>query len=77
MPTVLRSGPYRFYFHSHEPNEPVHIHVDRDDATAKFWLAPLNLASNQGFESYELTTLLRLVQRHEEELIDAWNSFFA
>ena len=76
MPTVLRSGPYRFYFYSHEPNEPLHIHVDRDEATAKFWLSPVNLASSLGFKSHELTTLFRLVQRHERELIDAWNGFF-
>ena len=38
VPTVLRSGPYRFYFYSHEPNEPPHVHVDRDDDSAKFWL---------------------------------------
>jgi len=31
MPTVLRSGPYRLYFYSHEPNEPPHIYVDRED----------------------------------------------
>jgi hypothetical protein len=30
-------GPYRLYFHSHEPNEPPHVHVDRDDQSAKFW----------------------------------------
>nr|WP_242060339.1 DUF4160 domain-containing protein [Aerosakkonema funiforme] len=26
MPTVLRIGAYRFYFYSHEPNEPPHVH---------------------------------------------------
>jgi hypothetical protein len=51
MPTVLRSGPYRFYFYSHEPNEPPHIHVDRDDLSAKFWLSPVQLAGNFGFRS--------------------------
>ena len=30
--------PYRLYFYSHEPNEPPHVHVDRDDQSAKFWL---------------------------------------
>jgi hypothetical protein len=25
MPIVLRDGPYRFYFYSHEPNEPSHV----------------------------------------------------
>ena len=36
MPTVLRWKGYRFYFHSHEPNEPPHIHVDKGGASAKF-----------------------------------------
>jgi hypothetical protein len=39
MPTVLRIGPYRFYFVSHDMDEPPHVHVDRDDESAKFWLA--------------------------------------
>ncbi|HEX7529959.1 MAG TPA: DUF4160 domain-containing protein [Pyrinomonadaceae bacterium] len=38
MPNVLRTGPYRIYFYSHEPNEPAHVHIDRDDFSAKFWL---------------------------------------
>jgi hypothetical protein len=41
MPTVLRLGPFRFYFYSHEPNEPPHVHVDRGDATIKIWLKPV------------------------------------
>ena len=36
MPTVLRFEAYRFYFYSHETNEPPHIHVDRDNLSAKF-----------------------------------------
>ena len=75
MPTVLREGPFRFYFYSHEPNEPPHVHVDRDDATAKFWLTPVGLASSLGFRSHELTRILRLVRDHRQELIDAWNTF--
>jgi len=34
MPTILRSGPYRVYFYSHEPNEPPHVHVDREGERA-------------------------------------------
>jgi len=49
MPTVLRIGPYRFYFWSHEPDEPPHIHVDRDNLSAKFWLEPVDLARNREF----------------------------
>lgn len=36
LPTVLRVGPYRFYFYSHEPNEPPHVHIDRDGFSANF-----------------------------------------
>lgn len=34
MPRVLTTGPYRFYFYSHESQEPPYIHVDRDDLSA-------------------------------------------
>lgn len=44
MPAVLRIVPYRFYFFSHEPNEPPHIHVDSERSSAKFWLKPVALA---------------------------------
>jgi hypothetical protein len=44
MPTILRVGPYRFYFYSHDlVSEPPHVHVDRDDLSAKFWLEPVSL----------------------------------
>ena len=46
--------PYRLYFYSHEPNEPPHVHVDRDDQSAKFWLDPVALARNLGFGPVEL-----------------------
>ncbi len=34
MPTVLRSGPYRFFFYASDRDEPVHIHVERDEKVA-------------------------------------------
>ncbi len=36
MPTVLRSGPYSFHFYSNDAAEPPHVHVERDENTAKF-----------------------------------------
>jgi hypothetical protein len=72
MPTVLRSGPYRFYFHSHEPNEPPHVHVDQDD---EFWLEPIGLARNLGFSGHELRGIERVVHDHQYELAEAWNEW--
>jgi hypothetical protein len=76
MPTVVPSGPYRFYFYSHEPSEPPHIHVDRDDASAKFWLDPVQLAANFGFRAHELRTIQLLVLEYRTKLLEAWNEFF-
>jgi hypothetical protein len=42
------------YFHRHELNELPHVHVDRDDQSAKFWLDPVALAINLGFGPVEL-----------------------
>lgn len=76
MPTVLRSGPYRIYFVSHDLNEPPHVHVDRDDQSAKFWLAPVALARNLGFNGVELRSIQRLVAEHEAQFLEAWNEYF-
>ena len=76
MPTVLRSGPYRFYFYSHEPNEPPHVHVDRDDLSAKFWLDPVGLARNLGFGAREVNTIQSIVQANQKGLLEAWDGYF-
>jgi hypothetical protein len=57
MPTVLRVRGYRFFFFSREGQEPAHIHVQRAECYAKYWLTPVSLARNYGFRSHELTEL--------------------
>ena len=76
MPTILREGPYRLYFFSHEPNEPKHVHVDRDDRSAKFWLEPIALARNLGFPAHELSRIVEVLEEHQSKLIEAWNEYF-
>ena len=77
MPTVLRIGPYRFYFFSHEANEPPHIHVDSDKSTAKFWLSPVQSARAVGFSAHEVRVIQKLVEEHEREILEAWNGYFS
>jgi hypothetical protein len=76
MPNILRVGPYRFYFYSHEPNEPPHVHIDRDDLSAKFWLNPVELARNFGFNEREIRKLKSLVTEHKQEFLEAWYEYF-
>lgn len=64
MPTVIRIKSYRIYFYSHELNEPPHVHVDRDDQSAKFWLGPVALSRNLGFSAKELHTIERILTEY-------------
>jgi len=72
----IDGGPYRMYFYSHEPNEPPHIHVDRDDQSAKFWLHPVALAGNLGFNPAELRRIQRLVAENRQVLLEEWHERF-
>jgi len=76
MPAILRIGAYRFYFYSHEPNEPPHIHIDRDNLTAKFWLQPVSPAQNIGFPAKELRKLQSMVIENQTQLLEAWHEYF-
>ena len=76
VPTPLREGPYRVYFYSHEPGEPPHMHVDRDDLSAKFWLHPVEVAANYGFSARELRVIESIILNNERKLLQAWNEHF-
>ena len=77
MPTVLRSGPYRFFFYSGDRGEPPHVHVERDENEAKYWLVPVRLQRSHGFRRKELSQIQELVEANVEFLIGRWNEFFA
>jgi hypothetical protein len=49
MPTVLRSGPYRLFFFAGDREGPLHVHVEREDSLAKYWLDPIRLRRSDGF----------------------------
>ena len=76
MPTALRSGPYRLFFYSGDRNEPSHVHVERDQGTAKFWLEPVRLQSSSGFRPREVRRIQRVVERYCDRLLRSWNAYF-
>lgn len=76
MPTVLRIGAYRFFFYSSDRSEPRHVHIERDDKTAKFWLEPVRLHKSRGFNSAELNEIQQLVEHHQDELKRSWDAYF-
>lgn len=76
MPTILKYRSYRFYFYSHENNEPPHIHIDKDDSCAKFWILPITLSSNYGFTKKELREIEKVISINQEFMLEKWREFF-
>ena len=76
MSTVLRIGPYRFFFYAADRDEPLHIHVERDSHKAKFWLDPVRLHNSGGFSRTEIYHIQKLVEENKELLLRSWNEFF-
>jgi hypothetical protein len=55
----------------------MHVHVQTAAGEAKFWLDPkIELAQNHGLKSPQLKAALRLVEEHEDEIRDAWQTHF-
>ena len=74
MPRIKRiPGPYRFFFTSFDCNEPPHIHVERENDTCKFWLEPLGLSRNHGFNARQLNVIRGIIQTHLITIMEAWN----
>jgi hypothetical protein len=76
MPTVLRIGPYRFFFYAGDRDEPQHVHVERDHNLAKFWLNPVSLQMSGGFGGSETNRIQNIVEKNREALARSWNEFF-
>jgi Domain of unknown function (DUF4160) len=76
MPTVLRSGPYRLFFYASDRDEPPHVHVERDDCEAKFWMAPVRLENNNGFKTHEVRRIEDLIEENQDLLMEKWDEFF-
>lgn len=76
MPTVLRHGPHRFFFYASDRDEPSHIHAERNDNVAKFWLDPVRLQSSGGFSRVEIGQIEKLVTQHQQTLLEGWNEYF-
>lgn len=77
MPTILIIKGYRFYFYSNENNEPIHIHVQKANGNAKWWLEPeMEEAYSYGFTPRQRRMIKEMVNDNAEQLILAWNEYF-
>ena len=76
MPTVIREGPYRFFFYSSDRDEPRHVHVVRGNQVAKFWLDPVRMQRSGGLRRSEIGRVQGIIQENHGLLLEAWDDYF-
>lgn len=77
MPTILKIRSYRFFFYAGDRDEPQHIHVERGDKIAKFWLDPIRLQSSGGFNRIEISRIHKIINENHSKFLEAWNEYFS
>ena len=76
MPTIYCEEGFRFFFYSHEPGEPPHVHVEKGDGGAKLWLQDASVARNSGLKPKELSAVAAIVRAKRESMLEAWHGYF-
>ena len=64
------------FFYSADQHEPPHVHVERDDFEAKFWLDPVRLENSRGFRRPEIGQIEDLIVQKRDLLLGAWHEYF-
>jgi hypothetical protein len=77
MPTIARIRGYRFFFFSLDRTEPIHVHVDKGEAYAKYWLRPVALTRSRAFRSNELSEIQHIIEENADAFEEKWHEFFA
>ena len=76
MPTVLKLLGMRFFYWARE-HEPIHVHVQKGDAEARFDIEPeLILTANMGFKPHELAIAEEVIMDNRDFIIEHWKLFF-
>lgn len=79
MPTILLIMGWRFFFYSNERDEPIHVHCQKAEAEAKYWL------DVDGFEAIEANAynmrpadrrlVRRIIFEHFDYIVSEWTKW--
>lgn len=79
MPTILFINGWRFYFYANENKEPVHVHIEKAEMEAKYWLHEDIFEIEEAY-SYNLSPrdkreVRKILFDNFDYLIEQWNTF--
>ncbi|MBC6427585.1 MAG: DUF4160 domain-containing protein [Ekhidna sp.] len=75
MPAILKHSGYRFFFYVND-HQPKHIHIEKDNKTAKFNLEHLQLIKSRKFNASEIREIRKLVENNITLFIKKWDEYF-
>ncbi|MBO5180636.1 MAG: DUF4160 domain-containing protein [Paraprevotella sp.] len=75
MPTIFILFGFKFMFFAND-HEPIHVHVSRGGAKAKFTIFPVTLVQNHGLKPSELKLVESIIEENQEIIAEHWNKFF-
>jgi hypothetical protein len=56
----------------------MHVHVISPEGEAKFWIEPVvALAMSKNFSKKDLLEIQKMVEKKQDEIKEAWNTFFS
>lgn len=73
-PVVLRHSKFDVVIYTKD-HTPAHVHVKRAEKEARITLSPVEVMSNIGFKPGEITSILKFIQSHQDELLAKWEEF--
>ena len=75
MPAVFYYFGFEFKFYSNE-HEPLHIHVVKGRARAKFQQFPVTFIQNNGLKPSDLKHIEAVIRENQEKNAEEWNRHF-
>ncbi len=54
----------------------MHVHIEKADAAAKWWMIPITEEYSYGFSPKERKEIGKLIVEHENLINDKWNEHF-
>ncbi|MCC6613286.1 MAG: DUF4160 domain-containing protein [Anaerolineae bacterium] len=74
MPTVFTEDGCRFKIYPND-HPPAHVHVRKAENVARVSLETVEVLSSEGFNSRELSRIIEIVEDHQAELLEMWDTF--
>jgi len=75
MPTIVWVKGYRLYFVSFDGAERMHVHIRKENRSAKVWISPLGFAWSD-FKAHDNKAILGIVAENMELIREKWHEHF-